>query len=377
MIQEFRPDQIEVPGVDLFFIGTFLKTPNPEEAIRHHHKERVLARNQYLTSYVREQGSFLQQLVTERGAQLKGIQEQIRNTPMFVQAVERNKTGVVDLNYRSSPPPSNNAQVDSPEPVKNTQDGVQNDGLQPNGQDVSEQTTDPTTDPPPRRAKSWTVLDKILVALLLTSSIVALGADFAVVYIYLTSNNKLPGLADSPEQAYFWAALPFIFAITLAMLPYYSPREKKLRWRFGYSVLAALLFILAWAPGFVGLFSSGLSDTQDVVDELWRGALSIGGQYDEILKWLFMAGQILSLVLASSTSWLSIFIMIEDRRVERLIRNPFYDELVARGNDLERELALANHKTANHKGIIDLLDKKAQEHGETAIGLLRAAGGRR
>ena len=386
VIKEFTPDQIKVPDVDLVFIGTLPKATNAEEAARHHHKELVLTENHYIISYAQAQRSFLEDVIKECGTQVKANREQIRNTPTFVEAVERNRTAVADVHYGSSPSPSSNVQVDptkrlqgaQPRPgnvtaVKNSQDGVQSDRLRPDAQDASEQTTDPT----PRRAKSWTVSDKILFALLLIFSIAALGADFAVIYIYLTSTDKLPGLVDNPDHAYFWAALPIIVASVLAMLPYYSSRETKLRSRLGYGLIAILLFILAWVPAFAGLFSIGLSDTQDVLEQLWRNAPSIGGQYDEILKWLFMAGQILSLVLASSTSWLSILIMIEDRRVERLIRNQHYDELVARGNGLERELALANHKAANHAGITGAIKRKAQELGEKAVALLRAACGKR
>jgi len=120
-----------------------------------------------------------------------------------------------------------------------------------------------------------------------------------------------------------------------------------------------------------------LDDIQDVLENIWQNASSLGGEYDEILKPLFMACQILSLFFGSAMSWLSIFIMFEDRRVERLIRNQRYDELVAHGNDLERELALANHKAANHAGITALIDRKAKEHGEKAVGHLLAGGGRR
>jgi len=254
VIKEFAPDQIVVPGVDFLFIGTVQKTTNAEEAVRGHHKEQVLTENHYIISYVQAQRSFLEDVIKERGAQVTANREQIRSTPTYVQAVERNRTAGADLHYGTSPSPFSNVQADPPKPlqgaqprpgnvtaVKNAQDGIQTDRLQLDDQDASEQQT---TDPAPRRAKSWTAFDKLLVAILLTLSIVAMGADFAVLYIYLTSTNILPGLVDDPEKAYLWAAVPILLANVVAMLPTNFPRERTLRWRFRYGLLGPTVSLL-------------------------------------------------------------------------------------------------------------------------------------
>jgi hypothetical protein len=231
--------------------------------------------------------------------------------------------------------------------------------------------TDELGQPIKRRAKRWMVSDRILVALLLILSAVALAADVAVVYIYLTSNNKLPGLLDNPNHAYFWATVPIMAASVLAMLPYFKAINKKIKWRVTYGGAAALLFALCWVPGFVGLFSTGLQSITDLSRIAWQDVVTAGNGYDEILKWLFMGGQIFALVFASSSCWLSIFIMIEERRIERPFRNPAYDRLLIQKNELMRGLGLAQHKLGNHQGIKELIKKKSELHGERAVGHFR------
>src|SRR5262245_50202090 len=231
--------------------------------------------------------------------------------------------------------------------------------------------------PSQQRAKSWTFFDKLMVVVLCVVACIALGADVAVVYIYLTSKNILPGLVDNPEYAYLWSSVPIFMALLFGMLPYFGSRNKKVRLRLVYGGLAVVLFLFTWVPSFVGLFQGGIGgDTKEIVARLWQNKISVEDNSTYILKWMFMGGQILCLVLASASSALSIFIMVEDRRVERLVRNPRYDGLLKTRADIEAVLALANHKKANHDAILKAIGARAKSYAEAAVGFFRAVKGR-